>query len=762
MASKNNNRAPQQQRSYSSVASQGVANKSAAPPAAAPAPQTVAPPPPAPSASALQAIEKALKEMARDEQVLQRSAFRHRLHSLAGKEVEVDLVDGSRAVGVLHTTTLYPGVRRRDVVLKAARVFGKGGELDNKVQPGSTLVLDFGNIVALSGQVTDASSLRQRGADFETDANIRKHGDLSHLHGRELVTVSTTWLDPETLTSLEGEAGGVSTGATTGGGVGGTGAVAGGSKDWDQFETNRRLFNVSTTFDENLYTKRIDHNSVTAEQLARAERLAREIETSATGNIHLLEERGHSLQVDYDEETLYSGVVRGATAPPAVPAATAARTVPSTKPVDGAWRKPVKLFPSTSSPSTTSSTPAATSPAITPVANKPPPAATAPAPPAAAATAPVTATTAPSAAKNTSSLSPPSGNNIGSGITAAPALAVPAVTHTSESPLPPPPAAASVVTPPAPSISTAQTPTETKDSAPVAAAKASQFKFNAAAREFVPGGGGSSTVPSRPVVAPLTVPAPVPSSSSASSAVRTPTQSTSTTPSTTGHGHAGASSVAAQPGSSPQHPSHPVAHHATPHQAVPGQLQQLQASPHLVGMQPAAPVPNIAVPGYPEAVSYYPAAVYDPAMAMTAHGGNMMQAYHAQPVYSYPYPMSYAQMPYPQMPFAPMTMGMTPMHTAYHPQQMAMPGAYPPQSAHQRQNKSHPSRDRVGDRRSGGARRDHRGHAHYGQPFDPAHPGNSGHSATVSEVVGGEGDGEDRDQVPQEGEMPALAPADQA
>eukprot|EP00981_Chlorochromonas_danica_P006848 scaffold1497_cov170-Ochromonas_danica.AAC.4 len=298
MASKNNNRAPQQQRSYSSVASQGVANKSAAPPAAAPAPQTVAPPPPAPSASALQAIEKALKvmascgraEMARDEQVLQRSAFRHRLHSLAGKEVEVDLVDGSRAVGVLHTTTLYPGVRRRDVVLKAARVFGKGGELDNKVQPGSTLVLDFGNIVALSGQVTDASSLRQRGADFETDANIRKHGDLSHLHGRELVTVSTTWLDPETLTSLEGEAGGVSTGATTGGGVGGTGAVAGGSKDWDQFETNRRLFNVSTTFDENLYTKRIDHNSVTAEQLARAERLAREIETSATGErlVHCL------------------------------------------------------------------------------------------------------------------------------------------------------------------------------------------------------------------------------------------------------------------------------------------------------------------------------------------------------------------------------------------------------------------------------------------------------------------------------------------
>lgn len=320
------------------------------------------------------------------------------------------------------------------------------------------------------------------------------------------------------------------------------------------------------------------------------------------------------------------------------------------------------------------------------MANKPPAAPV-------AAAAPVTTTTAPSAAKNASPLSPSSGNNVGA--TAAPALAVPIATHTSES-LPPPPgataAAATVATPPAPSISMTQTPTETKDSAPVAATKAPQFKFNAAAREFVPGGsgGGGTTVPPRPVVAPLTVPAPVPSSSSATSAVRTPTQSTSTTPSTSGHGHAGAS-VAAQPGSSPQHPSHPVAHHATQHQAVPGQLQQLQASPHLVGMQPTAPVPNIAVAGYPEAVSYYPGAVYDPTMAMTAHGGNIMQAYHAQPVYSYPYPMSYAQMPYPQMPFAPMTMGMTPMQ-AYHPQQMAMPGAYPPQSAHQRQNKSHPSR----------------------------------------------------------------------
>ena len=52
--------------------------------------------------------------------------------------------------------------------------------------------------------------------------------------------------------------------------------------DWDQFETNKRLFNVNSSFDENLYTKKLDLSMMTKEQIAKADRLAREIENTSS------------------------------------------------------------------------------------------------------------------------------------------------------------------------------------------------------------------------------------------------------------------------------------------------------------------------------------------------------------------------------------------------------------------------------------------------------------------------------------------------
>lgn len=79
---------------------------------------------------------------------------------------------------------------------------------------------------------------------------------------------------------------------------------------WDQFETNERLYNVTSTYDENIYTKKLDKSTLTKEQQRQAERLAREIESQVSDNIHLREERGHALERDVDEEDLYSGVRR--------------------------------------------------------------------------------------------------------------------------------------------------------------------------------------------------------------------------------------------------------------------------------------------------------------------------------------------------------------------------------------------------------------------------------------------------------------------
>lgn len=111
------------------------------------------------------------------------------------------------------------------------------------------------------------------------------------MDGRALESVSSTWLDPDTATSLES---------------------SGGSKksEWDQFETNRRLFDVTSSYDENIYTKRLDMSSLSRDQIAFAERTAREIESTVSTNIHVQEERGQLDERELDEEDMYSGVRR--------------------------------------------------------------------------------------------------------------------------------------------------------------------------------------------------------------------------------------------------------------------------------------------------------------------------------------------------------------------------------------------------------------------------------------------------------------------
>ena len=113
---------------------------------------------------------------------------------------------------------------------------------------------------------------------------------------------------------------------TGGGGIGGGTAVPNSSNnnntwgkpaglqgsigDWDQFSANEQRFNVKATFDENLYTTKLDYESLDAQKLAEAERIAKEIETTTSSNIHVKEERNQKISADYDEEDLYSGVLK--------------------------------------------------------------------------------------------------------------------------------------------------------------------------------------------------------------------------------------------------------------------------------------------------------------------------------------------------------------------------------------------------------------------------------------------------------------------
>jgi PAB1-binding protein PBP1 len=80
---------------------------------------------------------------------------------------------------------------------------------------------------------------------------------------------------------------------------------------FDQFKGKR------STYDENLYTTKIDSAKVTPDIERLAEQKEREIlNAQSNGNVHLAEERGQKLQKDtdetnrYDEEMKFSGVYR--------------------------------------------------------------------------------------------------------------------------------------------------------------------------------------------------------------------------------------------------------------------------------------------------------------------------------------------------------------------------------------------------------------------------------------------------------------------
>ncbi|XP_038995284.1 polyadenylate-binding protein-interacting protein 3-like [Hibiscus syriacus] len=85
------------------------------------------------------------------------------------------------------------------------------------------------------------------------------------------------------------------------------------NRNWDQFETNQKLFGVQSTFNEDLYTTKLERGPQMRELEKEAMGIAREIEGEETQDLHLAEERGLDLHdtFDIDEEMRYSSVYRG-------------------------------------------------------------------------------------------------------------------------------------------------------------------------------------------------------------------------------------------------------------------------------------------------------------------------------------------------------------------------------------------------------------------------------------------------------------------
>ncbi|KAF1928540.1 uncharacterized protein M421DRAFT_148530 [Didymella exigua CBS 183.55] len=220
------------------------------------------------------------------------------LANLTGLPGTITLKNGAKYSGVLSGTSLDPSELR--YVFKMVKQLQpadsaqpNGPTADEYAGQGESYVMSFDmsdvadfNVNNVMLDKTQAKG-QNGSAAFRTDADIS--GNLA-LRERKLQAFEFGEADA----SLE----------LGSGGLGG----------WDQFATNDRLTGKKSNYDETMYTTAINRSDPEyAKRAARADRIAREIESSSATNSHIREERGSYNPLDdqgLDEEDKYSGVRR--------------------------------------------------------------------------------------------------------------------------------------------------------------------------------------------------------------------------------------------------------------------------------------------------------------------------------------------------------------------------------------------------------------------------------------------------------------------
>ncbi|KAJ4836846.1 hypothetical protein Tsubulata_018475, partial [Turnera subulata] len=219
---------------------------------------------------------------------------------LIGHTVEVQLKNGSVYCGTCYTTNVE---KEFAIILKMARMTkdvsfrGQKAESVSKA-PSKTLIIPGKEIVQViakdlpvttEGMSDDLQHAKQQDLMIDSVISQSRHVDAE----REL----EPWVPDEDIPQCP-ELENIFDGHW--------------NRGWNQFETNEMLFGVKSTFDEELYTTKLERGPQMRELEKEAVRIAREIEGEETQDLHLAEERGFYHQnFDVDEETRFSSVYRG-------------------------------------------------------------------------------------------------------------------------------------------------------------------------------------------------------------------------------------------------------------------------------------------------------------------------------------------------------------------------------------------------------------------------------------------------------------------
>ncbi|CAD5177450.1 unnamed protein product [Musa acuminata subsp. malaccensis] len=224
------------------------------------------------------------------------------LTCLVGHRVEVHVKNGSIISGIFHATNADKDF---EIVLKMAQVVNDGSVREQKsvhdtiktpqpmIIPARELVQVLAKDVSLSSDEFTSGHAREKRKDLMIDSVI------SHSHHMEMERQLAPWMPDEDDPDCP-ELDNIFDGTL--------------DRNWDQFETNETLFGVKSTFNEELYTTKLERGPQMKELERAASRIAREIEGEETHDFHLAEERGFYSHDDFglDEESKYSAVRREA------------------------------------------------------------------------------------------------------------------------------------------------------------------------------------------------------------------------------------------------------------------------------------------------------------------------------------------------------------------------------------------------------------------------------------------------------------------
>jgi len=204
------------------------------------------------------------------------------LTSLVGHKVTAICRDNVTYEGIFHSCSLNGDCA---VTLKSAKLKSSKGNASSEiikmlVIPGK----DYLQISAVDVPSPRGVQPRSGLSVFATDSEIAVHRRPMDGVKRELV--AWTALDGECTLEESGDLDDL--------------PIVG---RWDQFAANQRMYQVQSTFDEELYTTKLDQSSIPREKREAAERIAREIEGG-----RMNAEVENCLNGDDDEELAFSAV----------------------------------------------------------------------------------------------------------------------------------------------------------------------------------------------------------------------------------------------------------------------------------------------------------------------------------------------------------------------------------------------------------------------------------------------------------------------